>query len=171
MQYTAGVTQAYYGGADGYGADPGYDARMPPAPGVVPGTQPAPSGQLFTPSLVGEGQSTGKQTQQSFQSAAFKNTNVTGFGSGAPVHPPMGLGDGKKPHALYTTKLLTAPACPRELYAPPFEIHLLPNGCVSPLPHADPSYQRCAINAVPTTSALLNKSKLPPHSVPLAQGG
>ncbi|KAH8111642.1 hypothetical protein DFH11DRAFT_1729307 [Phellopilus nigrolimitatus] len=80
MQYAAGATQAYYGGANGYGADPGYDAGMPPAPGVVPDTQLAPSGQLFMPSLVGEGQFTGQQTQQSFQSAAPENTNVSGFG-------------------------------------------------------------------------------------------
>ncbi|KAH8113877.1 CPII coat sec24 protein [Phellopilus nigrolimitatus] len=180
-QYAAGATQAYYGGADGYGADPAYGTGMPPAPGVVPGTQPAPGGQLFTPGLVGESQFAGQQTQQSFQSAAPEYINAPGFGSGAPVQPPvqlgyqqqmgavtdqfsqMGLAGGQKPHALYTTNLLTAPPDPRELYAPPPEIRLPPNACISPSPHAnaDPSYQRCTINAVPTTSALLNKSKLP----------
>ncbi|KAH8110856.1 hypothetical protein DFH11DRAFT_722659 [Phellopilus nigrolimitatus] len=75
----------------------------------------------------------------------------------------MELAGGQKPHALYTANLYTAnvlmaPPDPRELYAPPPEMCLLSNACISPSPHVnvDPSYQRCTINAVPTTSALLN---------------
>ncbi|KAH8108902.1 hypothetical protein DFH11DRAFT_1630371, partial [Phellopilus nigrolimitatus] len=60
----------------------------------------------------------------------------------------MGLAGGQKQHALYTANLLMAPPDPRELYALPPEMCLLLN--------ADPSYQRFSINAVPTTSALLN---------------
>lgn len=46
--------------------------------------------------------------------------------------------------------------------APP-TIQLPANASVSqhPKANADPSYQRCTMNAVPTTSSLLNKSKLP----------
>lgn len=76
----------------------------------------------------------------------------------------MGLGaGGQKPFALYTTNLLSALPDPRELQRPPPEIRLPPNASVSPSPfaNADPSYSRCTINAIPTTSALLNKSKIP----------
>ncbi|KAF8761747.1 CPII coat sec24 protein [Rhizoctonia solani] len=43
------------------------------------------------------------------------------------------------------------------------EIRLPPGACISqsPLANADPSYMRCTVNAIPTTNALLNKSKLP----------
>ncbi|THH04737.1 hypothetical protein EW145_g5300 [Phellinidium pouzarii] len=75
----------------------------------------------------------------------------------------IGLGAGQKPFALYTTNLLTAPPDPRVLHAPPPEIRLPLNASISTSPFAneDPLYQHCIINAVPTTSALLNKSKFP----------
>lgn len=49
------------------------------------------------------------------------------------------------------------------LERPPPEIRLPPNACIStnPKANADPSYQRCTLNAVPTTSSLLAKSRLP----------
>jgi protein transport protein SEC24 len=74
----------------------------------------------------------------------------------------MGLG-GQKPFQLYTTNLLTSPPDPRELERPPPEIRLPPNAAISPSPHAnaDPSYQRCTVNAIPTTPSLLAKSKIP----------
>lgn len=45
----------------------------------------------------------------------------------------------------------------------PPEIKLPPNACITqnPRANADPSYQRCTLNAIPTTASLLNKSKLP----------
>ncbi|KDN42961.1 hypothetical protein RSAG8_06487, partial [Rhizoctonia solani AG-8 WAC10335] len=48
-------------------------------------------------------------------------------------------------------------------FLPPPEIRLPPGACISqsPLANADPSYMRCTVNAIPTTTALLNKSKLP----------
>lgn len=50
-----------------------------------------------------------------------------------------------------------------DIEKPPPTIQLPANACVSqnPKSNADPSYQRCTMNAVPTTSSLLNKSKLP----------
>ncbi|PVF93867.1 hypothetical protein CPB86DRAFT_876799 [Serendipita vermifera] len=88
----------------------------------------------------------------------------------------MGMG-GQKPFALYTTNLLTTPPDPLDLLKPPPEIRLPAGASVttSPYANADPSYKRCTINAVPTTSSLLSKTKLPfalvitPHrSVPSA---
>src|SRR5258708_10583382 len=54
-------------------------------------------------------------------------------------------------------------ADPRELSRPPPEIRLPPNASISqhPLSNADPSYMRSTINAVPTTTSLLSKSRLP----------
>ncbi|KAH8117660.1 hypothetical protein DFH11DRAFT_1576484, partial [Phellopilus nigrolimitatus] len=45
----------------------------------------------------------------------------------------MGLAGGPKPHALYTANVLMAPPDPRELYAPPPEMCLLSNACISPI--------------------------------------
>lgn len=75
----------------------------------------------------------------------------------------MGLGGGQKQLQLHTTNLLTSPPEPHELHRPPPEIRLPPNSCISPSPlaNADPSYQRCTLNAIPTTSSLLNKAKIP----------
>ena len=74
----------------------------------------------------------------------------------------MGIA-GQKQFQLYTANLLTSPPDPRELQNPPPEIRLPPNSCISPSPtaNADPSYQRSTLNAIPTTSSLLTKSKLP----------
>ena len=73
------------------------------------------------------------------------------------------MGMGQKPLRLYTTNLLTSPPDPRELSRPPPEIRLPPNSCIttSPYANAEYSYQRCTLNAIPTTSSLLNKSKIP----------
>lgn len=70
---------------------------------------------------------------------------------------------GQKPLQLYTTNLLTSPPDPRELSRPPPEIRLPPNSCItgSPYANAEYSYQRSTLNAIPTTSSLLNKSKIP----------
>jgi protein transport protein SEC24 len=74
----------------------------------------------------------------------------------------MGVG-GQKQFQLYTTNLLTSPPEPRDLQRPPPEIRLPPGSCISPSPTAnsDPSYCRSTINAIPTQSSLLAKSKLP----------
>lgn len=74
----------------------------------------------------------------------------------------MGVG-GQKPFQVYTTNLLTAPPDPIELSRPPPEIRLPPNASISPSPHANAShlYQRSTLNAIPTTSSLLGKSKIP----------
>ena len=176
-QYAAGQTQAYYGGAENYGADPQYAAA--PAAGA-----PAAGSQLFTPGLAAEAQFASQQAQQSqFITPAGQPEyiNAPGFSSGPAMVPPgqarfqqqmgavtdqfstMGINGGQKPFALYTANLLTSPPDPRELQRPPPEIRLPPNACISPSPaaNADHSYARCTVNAIPTTSALLSKSKIP----------
>lgn len=78
----------------------------------------------------------------------------------------MGLGGGggaQKGYHLQTANLITSPPDPLELLQPPPEIRLPPNSAISnsPFVTADPSYQRCTINAIPTTSSLLGKAKAP----------
>ncbi|KAJ3559386.1 hypothetical protein NM688_g386 [Phlebia brevispora] len=73
------------------------------------------------------------------------------------------LSMGQKGLRLFTTNLLTSPPDPRELNRPPPEIILPPGSCVSqsPLANADASYQRCTLNAIPTTNSLLKKANIP----------
>ncbi|KAF8887587.1 CPII coat sec24 protein [Infundibulicybe gibba] len=175
-QYAAGQTQAYYGASDGL-AEPGYGQGMQQQ-------QPAPGGQLFTPGLAAEHQF---QTQQGQPPAPGQAPSYYGQPAepeyiNAPTYgqppqtvfsPPgvnqladqfgqMGMG-GQKPFQLYTTNLLTSPPEPHELHRPPPEIRLPPNSSISPSPlaNADPSYQRSTLNAIPTTSSLLSKAKVP----------
>ncbi|KDR80013.1 hypothetical protein GALMADRAFT_222930 [Galerina marginata CBS 339.88] len=170
-QYAAGQTQAYYGGDAA--ADPGFGAS-------APGLQPQPQGPLFTPGLAVENQFAAQQTHQStapgqagyYGQAEPEYINGPAFNQQpqygqAPVDALANqfgqMGVGGKQFQLYTTNLLTSPPEPRELQRPPPEIRLPPNSCISPSPtaNADPSYCRSTINAIPTTSSLLTKSKLP----------
>lgn len=176
-QYAAGQTQAYYGG-EGY-AEPSYGAAPPVAGQPNPQFGAPAGGQLFTPGLAGDNTFQGQQQQGGYygqqpqQPAEPEYINAPGFGQGPVYQPPhlagvtdqfgqMNLG-GPKPHSLYTVNLFANPVEPRDLHAPPPEIRLPPNSSVTnnPYPNPDPSYQRSTINAIPTTSALLNKSKVP----------
>ncbi|KAL9710273.1 COPII subunit [Leucoagaricus gongylophorus] len=179
-QYAAGQTQAYYGVSE-VAPDPGYGAA---------GIQHQPAGgQLFTPGLAAENQFQSLQTQPSYYGQQPDQPGVAygadpaaaaGYGAQVPPQQPqytqpgvdalagqfgqMGLAaGGQKQFQLYTTNLLTSPPEPRELHRPPPEIRLPPNSSISPSPlaNADPSYQRCTLNAIPTTSSLLNKAKIP----------
>ncbi|KAF9787909.1 protein transporter SEC24 [Thelephora terrestris] len=148
-QYAAGQTQAYYGGPD------------PTAPAYAAGGPPP---QLFTPGLAGDNQL--QQQQQQAQGGYYGQQPAY-----TQPQPATNLADqfsqlnvaGQKGLRLQTTNLLTSPPDPRELQQPPPEIILPPNATLttSPFSNADPSYQRSTINAIPTTHALLNKSKLP----------
>ncbi|GLB42024.1 putative sec23/Sec24 helical domain containing protein [Lyophyllum shimeji] len=172
-QYAAGQTQAYYGAETL--ADPTYQGG--------PQQQQAAGGQLFTPGLVAEHQFQAQQGQPPApgQPAYFQPGQepeyINGPAYGQQPQPgyaqapmdalagqfgQMGMG-GQKQFQLYTTNLLTSPPEPRELYRPPPEIRLPPNSCISPSPlaNADPSYKRCTLNAIPTTSSLLGKAKIP----------
>lgn len=171
-QYAAGQTQAYYG-ADAP-AEPGYGTAGPALQ-----TQPQ-QGQLFTPGLAVENQFAAQQTQAGGapgQPAYYGGQAEPEYINGpafdrpqyaqAPVDALAGqfgqMGMGQKQLQLFTTNLLTSPPEPRDLERPPPEIRLPPNSCISPSPtaNADFSYCRSTINAIPTTSSLLTKSKLP----------
>lgn len=168
-QYAAGQTQAYYN------TDTLVDPSVGPI-GVQPQLQhqpqhhPAPS--FFTPGLAPEQPGQAQPYPTLTQEPQYINTPA--FGQEPVYYPPTApvnqLADqfgqvslGPKPLQLYTTNLLTSPPDPRDLYHPPPEIRLPPNSCITTAPsaHVDPNYQRCTLNAVPTTSALLNKSKIP----------
>ncbi|KAG2124450.1 Sec23/Sec24 trunk domain-containing protein [Suillus clintonianus] len=169
-QYAAGQTQVYYGAGDALGDQYG---------GLnVQQQQPAPTAQLFTPGLAAEGGFAGQQQvpQASYYAPQQEPQyiNAPGFGQEPTYHPPNApihhltdqfgqMGMGPKPLHLTTTNLLTSPPDPRELVRPPPEIRLPANACITPSPYAnaDPSYQRCTMNAIPTTSSMLNKSKIP----------
>ncbi|CAG8622806.1 11010_t:CDS:2, partial [Acaulospora colombiana] len=74
----------------------------------------------------------------------------------------MGFG-GTPQSQLIPVQLIGVPPNVRDLDAPPPPINLPPNSTVTPSDKAncDPSYKRCTINAVPGSSSLLNKSRLP----------
>lgn len=167
-QYAAGQTQAYYGAGDAL-PDPTYGS-------VAVQQQPAPTTQLFTPGLAAEQGYAGQQ-QPPYHAPPPQEPqyiNAPGFGQEPVYYPPTApvnqladqfgqMGMGQKPLPLYTTNLLTSPPDPRELSRPPPEIRLPPNSCIttSPYANAEYSYQRCTLNTIPTTSSLLNKSKIP----------
>lgn len=171
-QYAAGQTQVYYGAGDALGDQ--YGGLSVPQQQQ----QPAATAQLFTPGLAAEGGFAGQQQvpQASYYAPQQEPQyiNAPGFGQEPTYHPPNApmhqltdqfgqMGMGQKPLHLTTTNLLTSPPDPRELVRPPPEIRLPANACIttSPFANADPSYQRCTINAIPTTSSMLNKSKIP----------
>ncbi|KAG8720549.1 COPII subunit [Ceratobasidium sp. 394] len=166
-QYAAGQSQAYSGATDmppiqpqGY-ADPGAGAQHAPA--------------FFTPGL--------EQTQPQPQPQPPYYGQDAGYGAPVPAQPPygqaqpaygqqmnqmadqfaqMGMG-GQKGYGIHTTNIIGTFLDPNELTNPPLEIRLPPNAAIAPSPvsNADPSYMRCTINAIPTTNALLAKTKLP----------
>ncbi|KAE9406669.1 protein transporter SEC24 [Gymnopus androsaceus JB14] len=170
-QYAAGQTQAYYGGADETSMMQQPMSQPPPQAGMEP--------QLFTPGLAatsapnqfamqqGQAQPQYFDPSQGQQQPDYLNGQQPSYGQPNPnaladQFGQMGLG-GPKPFSLQTANLLTSPPDPRELSLPPPEIRLPPNATVTPsqFANADPSYQRCTLNAFPNSSSLLSKSKVP----------
>ncbi|KAG8851386.1 COPII subunit [Tulasnella sp. 330] len=174
-QYAAGQTQAYYGADSGIAPPPYGDQQSGP-----PGAQGQST--FFSPAE--------QQQQPPPQQSAFHSPAGALGGSYSPGYPPnpaygqqqqpqnvsvladqfsqMGLqqhqqGYGQKQYSLHTVNLVGAYLDPRELLAPPPEIRLPPGATLSNslTANADPSYQRCTLNAIPTTDSLLRKSKLP----------
>ncbi|KAF7325716.1 Protein transporter SEC24 [Mycena kentingensis (nom. inval.)] len=169
-QYAAGQTQAYYGAGDTMAAPPdaGYYGGAG-AHDVSQQQQPVGGAQqLFTPGLAAEGGFAGQQGQPAYyqpdqpsygQQPQYPGNKMDGL---ANQFGGMNMG-GQKSFSLNTINVLTSPPDPQALHIPPPEVRLPPGSCLSPAPTAtaDPSYQRLTINAVPTTSSLLGKSKLP----------
>lgn len=134
---------------------------------------------MFTPGYAAQTQFATQQSQQpvvspgqpSYYGQHQEPQYANGPSQGADYNPAMGqlagqfgqMGLGQQRFQLLTTNLLTSPPDPNELNRPPPEIRLPPNSCVSQNPSANshPSYQRCTLNAIPTTSSLLAKSKIP----------
>ncbi|EST05043.1 WW domain protein [Kalmanozyma brasiliensis GHG001] len=125
-----------------------YGGAAQPAPGA-PGMSPAPGA-----SAVGAAPGY----------AAGGVHGLTNQFQGMGVGGGMGAGGmAQKLSTLQTVNISGAQPNVNELERPPPEIRLPPNACVStnPKANADPSYQRSTLNAVPTTSSLLQKSKIP----------
>ncbi len=158
---------------------------MAPAYGAVGAQPPALSGtQLFTPGLAAENQFTQQQQQQQAAAPSYygqqqgepEYINAPGYGQPpmagyaaggvgqlADQFGQMGINGGQKPFQLHTVNLLTSPPDPRDLELPPPPIRLPPGACLtnSPLANAHPSYQRCTVNAIPTSGSVVGKSKIP----------
>ncbi len=84
------------------------------------------------------------------------------MGMGAQAPAPAGFGAGRG-NNLFTVSVSGVQPNVNDIEKPPPEIRLPPNSALTqdPRANADPSYQRCTLNAVPTTSALLQKTRLP----------
>ncbi|KAJ7185633.1 protein transporter SEC24 [Mycena filopes] len=178
-QYAAGQTQAYYSTDTLASETPAYYGGGGPSEAtLVDGQQQAAGGQLFTPGLAGDSQF---QSQQGGGQPAYYQPDAPGYVQQQQQQPAygqkpgvdgltnqfsaMGMGGagGQKQFHLNTINMLTSPPEPRDLHVPPPEIRLPPGSCISPAPTAvaDPSYQRMTLNAIPTTSSLLGKVKIP----------
>jgi protein transport protein SEC24 len=173
-QYAPGQTQAYYGGAD---------AAVAPAYGPLGAQPPSLSGgQLFTPGLAAENQFAQQQQQTTgpsyyaqqqrepeyINAPGYGQPPVAGYDAGgvgqlADQFGQMGINGGQKPFQIYTTNLLTSPPDPRDLELPPPSIRLPPGACLvdTPFANAHHSYQRCTVNAIPNSSSIVGKSKIP----------
>lgn len=167
---------SYSGGFD---AGAHYSAAATAAPGAADGLAVQP--QLFTPGVPdavspGQGQAQppapAPSHPYSHHHAPSAAPAVGGYGQNgaafggvnamASQFQGMALG-GAKGNPLVTVNLSGSQPNVNDLERPPPEIRLPPNACIStnPKANADPSYQRCTLNAVPTTSSLLTKSRLP----------
>ena len=75
----------------------------------------------------------------------------------------LGPGNARVGNQLLNAVVGAQPPIMTDLEGPPPPIMLPPNATVTPSAraNADPSYQRCTLNAIPTTNSLLSKSKLP----------
>ncbi|KAG8851385.1 COPII subunit [Tulasnella sp. 330] len=178
-QYAAGQTQAYYGEATP--AQPSYagDQHYAGATGAAAPGQAT----FFSPAEQQPQQHQPLQQQQSqtpwFGSVGAIGGNFTGGYAPNPAYnqPPASAmadqfsqmsiqqqqGYGQKQFSLQTVNVIGAFLDPRELLSPPPEIRLPPGATLSnsPTVNADYTYQRCTMNAIPTTNSLLSKSKLP----------
>jgi protein transport protein SEC24 len=176
-QYAAGQTQAYYGDSaqPAYGGQVDYQAANAPQPGAqlfTPGLagdnafaaqqqHQQAGGQYFSPGAQAPGYPGQQQQQQGYQQAPVDQ--LAGQFGQMNVGGPGAYAGGPKPFALYHSNLLQEFPNPAELHRPPPEARLPPNATLTgnPNPNPDVNYQRTTISAVPTTSSLLAKSKIP----------
>jgi protein transport protein SEC24 len=175
-QGVAGQQGGYQGGQAG---QQGYDvAATQPQVGAYGQQQPA--AQMFTPGVQAQpqaggyfasAQQPGQQQQQQQQQPIYGDqkafaavggqqpqsmNNMTSQFSGMSMAPNAG-------HPLISLNLIGLQPSIPSLSAPPPAPILPPGACMSndPRANADYTYQRCTINAIPTTASLLGKSKVP----------
>ncbi|KAK6434685.1 COPII subunit [Oleoguttula sp. CCFEE 5521] len=171
-----------YGGAAGYGAAPvGAAAYGQPVPYGAPGSADPNAPPIAQP--AGYGQPQYGQPQPAYeapqQGYPVQTPGVAGvtqqfgqMGVGAqplPAAQQPGLQGGLAPAQRLNPLIpvdISAQGAPfhvSDLDLPPPPIILPPNSSVTPSPHSNcpPKYVRSTLNAMPTTSSLLKKSKLP----------
>ncbi|KAG9294277.1 hypothetical protein G9A89_021636 [Geosiphon pyriformis] len=139
------------------------------SPTSTPGIQGQPAiytpqtSQLFTPAgdqnygnTINPAQASG-QYSQSYGQPVSAQSSISTLNN---QFNTMGLVD--QPH-LRNVHLIGHPPNVVDLESSPPPIYLPPNTAVTPSATAncDPSYKRSTLNAIPATSALLNKSRLP----------
>lgn len=160
-QYNAGATGNPAVGLDAQNATP--QLFTPAAPQGNAAATPAQPAQ-FQPQPTPPPNPYGHQHAPSAAPAmgGYGQNGASSFNSMANQFQGMGIGGGKG-NPLVTVNLSNAQPNLADLERPPPEIRLPPNASVStnPKANADPSYQRCTLNAIPTTSSLLTKSRLP----------
>ncbi|ORY21598.1 hypothetical protein BCR39DRAFT_553330 [Naematelia encephala] len=165
---TAQIQQMYAGG----GYEQSSQATQQPLAPTYPDQNAAP--QFFTPGMAGQEQQQPPQPQYPSQAPGYQQP---AYGQQPPVDQMSqqfqqmnmaqkggaGYADQKQYRNVQTINLIGMQPDVRGLEAPPPPALLPPNASVTQSPYSqpDPSYQRCTLNAMPTTQSLLNKSKLP----------
>ncbi|EFP89154.2 uncharacterized protein PGTG_14995 [Puccinia graminis f. sp. tritici CRL 75-36-700-3] len=186
--YAANQAQAYYGGEGGGGGAglPPMDNNHSYQQGNLPASAqftPA-ANNFFTPGQPQIGQAPAIPPNQAFQPTSYDHHQQQPQGSHypqqsqypTPANPQayadpvgdlsqqfQGMGMGQKAYSFSTANLVGMVPNPQLLQAPPPAIRLPPGVCITqnPLANSDPSYQRCTMNAIPTSEGLLKKSKIP----------
>ncbi|KAH9461899.1 hypothetical protein MJO28_003339 [Puccinia striiformis f. sp. tritici] len=181
--YAANQAQAYYGADGGGMAPPPIGSNNAyPQQGSNQFTTPA-ANNFFTPGQAQPNQAFQQQQQPSYDqqhsqqpypqpqsqyaSSPNNNNQPSAYMASDPVgdlsQQFQGMGMGQKGYSFSTTNLVGMVPNPQLVNAPPPAIRLPPGVCITqnPLANSDPSYQRCTMNAIPTSEGLLKKSKLP----------
>ncbi|KAI9623106.1 hypothetical protein KEM48_009726, partial [Puccinia striiformis f. sp. tritici PST-130] len=157
--YAANQAQAYYG-ADGGAANNFFTpGQAQPNQAFQQQQQPSYDQQ--------HSQQPYPQPQSQYASSPNNNNQPSAYMASDPVgdlsQQFQGMGMGQKGYSFSTTNLVGMVPNPQLVNAPPPAIRLPPGVCITqnPLANSDPSYQRCTMNAIPTSEGLLKKSKLP----------
>ncbi|SOV02105.1 Protein transport protein SEC24 [Ustilago sp. UG-2017a] len=160
---TAATTGAGYTGPHGAGQP---QLFTPGAPEPVPSPYAAAQPALVAPGMAPAPAMPAGAAPGYPGSAVQGLTNQfqgMGMGMGMGMGGGVASGMAQKLSTLQTVNISGVQPNVNDLERPPPEIRLPPNACISsnPKANADPSYQRCTLNAIPTTSSLLQKSKIP----------
>jgi protein transport protein SEC24 len=164
ISYSGGFDQGGYTGSPA-AVDNNNTSQFftPGAPEPSPGMQQPPAqrfGHQHTPSAAPGSSSFATSNGINPAGGYAGVSGITNQFSGMGMGPGQG---GMKGNPLYTVNLSATQPNVNDLERSPPEIKLPPNACIStnPKANADPSYQRSTLNAIPTTSSLLSKSRLP----------